>query len=113
MVGGAAAAIYGTVAGGSKPNTTGDGYVSDSDGDDGPSRILYRSPDGDPPWASLMPPGYNTPAKADGRVHDDYFEAAFADIDVLRECVADWQPTIVRCLAERDPLDGGVTYRIR
>ena len=31
-----------------------------------------------------MPPGYATPAEADDGVHDDYFAAAFADIDALR-----------------------------
>lgn len=82
--------------------------LSGSHGDDGPTRALYRNPEGDPPWASVMPPGYRTKAKIDGRVHDDYFEASFADVDTLRVCVADWHPTIVRCLIERDLLDSAV-----
>ena len=78
-------------------------------GDDGPSPPApYRNADGEPLWASAMPPGYATPPKVDGEVHDDYFEAAVADIDTLRACVADWEPTIVRCLTERSHLDDAV-----
>lgn len=86
-----------------------DDYAPDADrGDDRPPAALYRSPDGDPLWASAMPPGYATPAKTDDKVHDDYFKASIAHIDTLKASVADWHPTIVRCLRERSHLDAAV-----
>jgi hypothetical protein len=76
--------------------------------DDAGSPRWYRSSDGEPVWASAMPPDYETPSKTDGKVHDDYFKAAIADIDTLKACVAVWHPTIIACLMDRTHLDDSV-----
>lgn len=74
---------------------------------------VYRSEPGGPLWASVMPPGYVPPPKTDdwvsgGPYKDDYFKAAIPDIDTLKECVAEWQPTVAKCLREGAELNSAL-----
>lgn len=73
---------------------------------DGPD--LYRNPDGDPPWASVMPAGYDPPPMMDNKVPDDYFRTASPDPATLRSGVYAWEPTISSCLLERTQLDSAI-----
>ncbi len=74
---------------------------------------LHRSMGGDPLWASVMPPGYVPPPKtynwvSGGPYKDDYFKAAIADVETLKDCVADWQPVVARCLNDRVEIDSAL-----
>ena len=81
---------------------------NDSRGDKTSAPALYRSPQGDPVWSSVMPPDYATPPKVDGQVQDDYFKASTVQVDTLMACVDDWRSTIATCLMDRSHLDDAV-----
>lgn len=75
------------------------GYDTSGDSTDPP---LERNKVGEPLWATYLPADRAAAPKQQerDRVSDDYFVSATADPATLFACVADWQPTILQCLAD-------------
>jgi hypothetical protein len=75
------------------------GYDANGDSANPP---LERSKLGEPLWATYLPADRAVAPKQQerDRVADDYFVAATADPATLSACVADWKPTVLKCLAE-------------
>lgn len=70
--------------------------------------FVERNEDGEPLWATCLPPDRPlAPAGQDG-VHDDYFVAATPDPATLAACVRDWEQTVVDCVRDRLSLDEAV-----
>ncbi|MEQ4205763.1 hypothetical protein ABNF93_10385 [Actinopolymorpha sp. B9G3] len=67
-----------------------------------------RSAADQPPWATYLPLDGELAKKHGGRVHDDYFLAAEADVDTLTACVLDWEQTVVDCVRDRRYLDEAI-----
>lgn len=72
---------------------------------------LERNRVGEPLWATYLPADRAVTPKQKERdqVADDYWVAATVDLETLSACVADWEPTVIACLADGRFPDEAVT----